>query len=278
MKLFFIDDSYYRRERTLGQGGIVVDETELRSLQDGIRAIKLKHKIPLYVELKWSPGRDNYLRTRFKGDTDQLYKDAFDLLHNHNCVCLCALHLLGECHGYKAHGWTINTTKKWAIDNQITYLAERFQKMLVVDNNSFGIMIMDRMQEYGSEADVVRALEFELLHGTRFEKLSNITLNLLSADSKLCAPIQLADLVIGATVNWICGGKRSQRLFPEFFTRFLHDGYGEPHRMLSGLPSGVIIGYGLKLFPHALSWIGRNRFAEIDNNIIFRADSGFVEK
>jgi len=247
----------------------------LRPLLKGFRALKTQFKIPQDVELKWSPDRKHYLRTKLK-DRTGLYLAVLKLLIKHNVRCLCAIHHLQECYGMKLHGWTIDQAKSWAAKTQIEWLAERFQSPLLVRTSSKGLLIIDRMSHGTDEKETIRSLEADLLYGTGYQQLTNITLNLMPADSCICAPLELADLIIGVAVSWFGGGKWSEPLFPELIPQFLYKYYEQANVKFAANPSTVILGYGLKLFPDTLLKTGRKRFKELDERFLF-TETGVCE-
>lgn len=273
MKLFFVDDSYQSQGGLFGQGGVILDDASLRPLADDLRKVKAKHKIQ-GIELKWSPPRDHYLRTKFKGSRTALYKDVIAVANKHEATYACAVTLLPECYGMKLHDWTVAQAKKWASEEELVWLAERYQAFLT-GAKANGMIIMDKTSRE-DEKELARSFEFDLYYGTRFQKLPNICLNVLSADSSLTPALEIADLVVGVTVSWLGGGEYAEELFPLLFQRFLRSDHSQKTKILAGSPSSVISGYGLKLFPRELEKIGRKRFEPLDAAYTYSTQDGFV--
>jgi hypothetical protein len=74
--MLFLDDSFVRRTRFLGYGGYCVSGDVVRELDSALREVKSKHTVPGNVELKWSPAKDHFLRTKFTGIRENLYRDV----------------------------------------------------------------------------------------------------------------------------------------------------------------------------------------------------------
>jgi hypothetical protein len=98
MKFLFLDDSYQKKSDYLGYGGFCIDGTNLRKMGDDIRALKKEFKIPESVEIKWSPPKKHFLRTRFKESRQDLYRAGVAILRSHDARIICAVHSLSECY------------------------------------------------------------------------------------------------------------------------------------------------------------------------------------
>jgi hypothetical protein len=159
----------------------------------------------------------------------------------------------------------------------MVWLAERFQAPYLTGcaTTTNGMIIMDKTSQE-DDRELTRSFEFDLLYGTRFHKLPNICLNLLSADSNVTPGLEIADLVIGIVVSWLGGGKYSDPLFPLLFQQFLRADHSPKTKILAAAPSSIITGYGLKLFPKELQRMARDRFKELDAGYNYSTADGFV--
>jgi hypothetical protein len=110
MKLLFLDDSYQKASNYLGYGGFCTDSLSARGMTNDIIQLKKEFKIPPGVEIKWSPSKDHFLNTKFKGKRKDLYLAAIGILEKHGAKIMCAVHSLDDCYP-TMHGWEMAKTR-----------------------------------------------------------------------------------------------------------------------------------------------------------------------
>ena len=117
MQCLMLDDSFQLREMTLGLGGFIIDQDQIRALTISLNRLKRRFGIPPDVELKWSPTRDHFLNTSFKGKRNELYRAVLELLAVHDAQTMVTIHVLRDCHGMSKHGlrWTPFFGPLWAL-------------------------------------------------------------------------------------------------------------------------------------------------------------------
>lgn len=277
MKILFLDDSFLSTSSLLGYGGFVVDAHAVRSLSDDLCEVKRQKRIPLTVELKWSPSAKHFLRSSFKGSRHELYKEALNLLKKYDARLFCIIHDVSQCYGVRIHGWNLDQTKIWASKEQMKYLSERFQHTILSNNNDVGIIISDNYESRKGEEAITKQATFDLQKGTMFQKLDRISTIPLMADSKYCYPIQLADLVTGITVAYFCEGKYASELFPEIAKLFAYDRHLKSTSFVSTFTASVL-GVGIKLFPFELKKKMKKQLDALDNKYLISSQKGIYDR
>lgn len=276
MRVLFVDDCYRKDEKFLGHGGFCVDATSLRSLASDFSELKGTYGIPYDVELKWSPNKGHYLRTDFEGERQKLYKDAILLLRKYEANIICAVHNLGECYGVKLHRWTMKRARLWVAKQQFKFLAERFEKPYLQEDNDVGMIIADHYSDKKGETALIEQTNLAVMFGTRFQKLQKICMLPLMARSKDCPFLQFADLIIGIIVCSLTNSEYAISLFDDLALLFLKNPH-EDASTFSSLYSASVLGFGLKLFPSNFQLSGTSLFKEIDNKYVW-TDEGVKER
>jgi len=248
MRVLFLDDSLAKQERYLGYGGFCVDDRLIRELDEALDEVKERHGVPRRVELKWSPPPRHFLRTKFKGVRQDLYRDVIDTLATHQARVLCAVHSLSDCYGVQLYDWSVERTTLWAAKQQLQFLAERFEANDLEVYHEEGLIISDRYGDRGGEDDLIRDFSFTMIVGTGYSDFERIALPPLMADSQHFNLIQAADVVTGVIVSTLGGSHYGAELFEDVARLFVTD----PHHGAAAFGcmfSVGVLGYGLKLFP-----------------------------
>lgn len=276
MKILFIDDSYHKEKKYFGYGGFCIDESNVRPLTNDIAKLKHRYKIPLNVEIKWSPDPKHYLRQQFKGTRQVLYNDAISLLRKYSVTVLAAVTDLKECYGVKNFNWDIRRAILWAAKQQFKFLSERFEAPFLEDAQDNGIVIADHFNERKGDKAIVKEIDLAMAFGTEFVNFEKICIVPMMTMSEYCPPIQLADLLIGVIVASLVNSKWGLELFDDIAWFFLKN----PHKnslAFAEAYSSSVIGFGLKLFPTCFSAQGRGLFRKIDDKYI-HTHEGVKEK
>jgi hypothetical protein len=267
MIILFIDDSYRSKDKYLGYGGFCVDEKYIRDLNQEVSQLKKSFKIPLSVELKWSPPPGHYLRKSFKGKRSDLYNAALDILETYDTKVICAVHAIKECYGYALHGWSLNRTALWAAKQQYMFIAERFEKPYLHHIDDYGLIISDKYESKDGEDSLIKDFSLNMVFGTEFCKFERIVLPPLMTISKYSAHIQLADIVIGIVISSLANSRYGIELFEKvskLFMRNIREGSVE---FISTFSSSIL-GYGLKVFPVSLNKRVYELFSELDKKYL----------
>lgn len=271
MRILFLDDSYVKQNGYLGYGGFCIAGELIRDLEDALAAVKAKHGVPRTVELKWSPPRDHFLRTKLKGTRHDLFADVLETLKGFNARVLCAVHALQECYGVKLHGWSTERAAIWAAKQQLRFLAERFETNDLEVFDEQGIVISDRYGNRDGEEDLIRNFSFDMILGTTYNELRRIALPPLTADSRHTALIQAADLITGIIVGTLGGSVHGTRLIEHVAKLFVYD----PHHGSIDFASSyshAVLGYGLKLFPRGFKPDGLRHLLALDKKLVVRKE------
>lgn len=237
MQLFFADDSLRKGVRggmggLVAFGGILIDEKNLRPLSASIDAICARYGIPPKTELKWSPGKENWIRTNLvKERRQECYREILLAARTHGAQAVVAISDLGRD---KKQG-------KDAFLRCVDYALERVN--MQVDNaGQYGLIVMDRpgggkKEEDALLEDVLGTIE----NGTDFIDFNKICLNALTANSHHVRQLQVADLVTGITTAMVAGEEGyAAPLFREIIPMFIKN------------KNEMIGGTGLKLYPDDL--------------------------
>lgn len=133
--------------------------------------------------MKWSPSRDHFLRTNFRGDRQQIYKELIGLLHKYNASIISAVHDLSDCFGIRNYNWDLNRAVLWATKQQFKFIAERFEKPFLESNNDLGIIIADKYSENKGEISILKDIFEAVTFGTEYRRFNRICMNPLMAIS-----------------------------------------------------------------------------------------------
>jgi len=276
VKILFLDDSFRTDKNYLGHGGFCIDEADVNRLCEDIIKLKRMYKIPDRVEIKWSPGRDHFLRATFKGDRKHLYRDLLGLLNSYDVSIIGSVHNLNDCNGIKIYKWDTNRAILWATKEQFKFIAERFEKPFLETTNDYGIIIADKYSEHKGEIELLKEVSFAIAFGTNYRKFKRICMNPLMAISDFCPAIQISDTIIGIIVGALAKSRYAEEYIKELATFFLKD----PHEGSSGFSSTIsssIMGYGLILFPTSFRAKGMEMFKDLDTEYVY-TNEGIKEK
>ena len=238
MRIFFADDSTQKGVRNgmgklIAFGGILVDESHLRSLNTGIDAVADLFGVPEGEEFKWSPNKQSWIYSNLLGDERQkCYSAILETALEHEVKAIVVVWDTGR------------TTLKGnaAFEKCVSFLFERLSVCLE-KNTSLGLIIADKPggSHKEDEAFLERFIE-RTNSGTKYVPPDRIGLNVLTTPSHLLRHLQLADLVTGITTAMVAGYyKYSKPLFEYIKPMFIQN-----HLDCIG-------GTGLKLFPNELT-------------------------
>jgi hypothetical protein len=275
MKLLFLDDSYQRTSNYLGYGGFYIDSVSARQMNDDISRLKEDFKIPPNVEIKWSPPKDHFLQTGFKGVRHKVYREAIRILEKHGAKVMCAVHALNDCYP-TLNNWGAEKTRVWCAKAQLTYISERFQSLYLECCNDDGLIITDEYGAREGEESIISNFKADMIIGTEYHKLERICMIPLMLNSRHLAHLQLADVVIGIIVSALSGGKYGLELFDDVAKIFLTDPCKGSTAFVSVF-SAAVLGYGLKLFPPKFQRAERKLFESLDDKYIV-TNKGLVER
>ena len=232
MWLLFLDDSEGRiREddkKVYSLGGFCVKDTRLASIRKKFSRIKSKYGVPPMEEIKWSPPQGSWMHDNLvRDDRRNCWQDIFSLLQVNGAILLVSA---VACYD----------DKDTAIKKCLEFIVERFEYILQKQNRDYGLVLMDRCSRT-TDRECQEEMKFWLELGTLFVMLKLQALNVVPVDSLVIEPIQIADLVVGATTSKILG----------------RGGFAEPHwdkmkSMFDTDKNGRIRGCGVKLFPAIL--------------------------
>lgn len=274
MRILFLDDSYQKASGLLGYGGFCVEPHRIRALGQDVDELKRLAGIPPDVELKWSLPRDHFLRTEFAGNRQELYSRALDLLPSHGATALVALHYLKECYVFRDHGWSLERTAKWAIRQQLRFLAERFQNNCLHRSDDVGLIVCDEFGNRIDEDEVLQGFASDLLTGTQFADLAKIAMRPITAQSHHSSHVQIADLIVGIVTGAAGGNGYALELFPKI-ARLLCIRHSI--RPYAGLFSSAVLGYGLKVFPTECQDRVAPILRELDDRLV-ATERGILER
>lgn len=276
MKLLFLDDSFQRDRNYLGYGGFCVDELALVELIADLSSLKRLFHIPEEIELKWSPDKEHFLRTKFKGNRQEVYAACIRLLQQHKVLVICAVHDLSNCYGKQLYNWNIRQIILWATKSQLKFVAERFEKPYLLASGDRGLMISDQYGDRKAESTLLEDVSNALKSGTQYRKFSRICLPPLMTDSRYCSPLQLADIVVGIIVSALAKSRYGIELFNDVAMLFLKNPHEGSITFASTISSSVL-GYGLVLFPVSFRTKGYELFGELDGKYVYTS-KGIKEK
>jgi hypothetical protein len=224
--LLFLDESGKPDDRLFGVGGIAVRADEWPLLRRRWDEALAAAGWPLDKELKWSGTR-----------TGEVPPDVADAAYAclAECPLTCFVTLLRPLAGRRDHE-EFFATEEDTYATALTFLAERFQRLLTRED-SYGVIVLDSRRR---EVDDRMRRFFERIQreGTPFAELERIVDGLLLGPSHFSAGLQVADLVVGCTLAAQRGPGDGSRWHKQLLPRFAR----HPD-------SGQVDGVGLKLFP-----------------------------
>jgi len=272
MHLLFLDDSFLKQSWHLGYAGFAINASALRAMSTELADLKEDVGLPLSAELKWSPPPDHAIRTSLRGSRHDLYCRARAILHRHGARVLCAIHALRECYGVTLHHWGRDRAVRWAAQQQLRYLAERFATPFLSTAADEGLVICDHYSSRTDDARATDSFRADLAQGTDYATFERIPHVILMADSKHSPAIQLADVVVGIATSALAGNTYGRKLFPHLAPLRLSN-----PSTIAGSPSTATVGYGFKVFPPSAMGSARILFKELDETYVVTR-SGWRER
>ena len=276
VQVLFLDDSATKDSWHAGYGGFCLDADALPALTRDLQELKKSFGLPSGGEIKWSPDKSHYLRIKFTGVRHELYKAVIDLLGPRDARVICAVHALKECYGVALHGWSRNKATRWAIRQQLRFIAERYERPYLTSLSQDGLIICDEYDSKTEQDMSAQQFAFDMVFGTKYEIFEHIPHLPLIALSQFSAPLQIADVVVGVVTSAVGGGRYGIALFDSVARHFLWN----PHAGSSGFSSMVsaaILGFGLKVFPASQDGRARNLFKGLDAKFLI-SDQGWRER
>lgn len=230
MHVLFLDESGKPDEKVFALGGVAIRADDWRLTRDRLAAALSEQGWPADRELKWHGCRTGTVPPAV---ADAVYATLA------SCPITCFVCLLRPLAGRQSHP-ELFASGEDTYATALTFLAERFQRFLA-DQESYGLIVLDSRR---SELDERMRRFFERLReqGTPYLSFERLIDCLMLAPSHLSTGLQIADLVVGATL----GARRRQgdasRWFKQLEPRFAR----HPAR-------GTIEGVGIKVFPEPVS-------------------------
>lgn len=238
MYVLFIDDSGQKGTRSgmghlISVGGIVLNEDQLRPLQDNLSVITAKYGIPEDCELKWSPPRSNWIHNNLAFPKRQdCYREVLEATKACGASVIVVVFDTGRT----------SLQKEKATLKALEFFIDR-ARMYLEDKQALGIIVADQVaggkkQEMRFLTDTLSTIQ----HGSAFVPPKQISLNILTTPSRLVRQLQVADLVVGITTARVAGHRKyAAPLFPIIKDMMIKNALGK------------IGGTGLKIFPVSLT-------------------------
>jgi hypothetical protein len=163
----------------------------------------------------------------------------------------------------KHHGWSDERASLWAAEQQMQFLAERFETNDLLVHDDQGLIISDRYGSRDGEEDLIENFSLAMIIGTSYNSFERIALAPLMADSHHSNLIQAADIIVGVIVAALGGSKYGTALFEDVARMCV---YAPQHgsSAFSSMFSDAVLGYGLKLFPSAFEPKGLESLRELN--------------
>ena len=226
MHLLFLDESGGPSEPMFAVGGVAIRADEWEVVSKRWRSALEAHDWPLDKELKW--------HGCVTGEVPPVVADAgFSALAEAPITCfVCVLRPLA---GREIHP-EFFTGDEDTYATALTLLSERFQRFLAAED-SYGVIVLDSRRR---ELDDRLRRFFERLQqdGTDYLDLERIVDSLMFGPSHHSLGLQIADLVVGATLKAQRAPGDASRWLKQLDPRFArHPDTGE------------VDGVGLKIFP-----------------------------
>jgi hypothetical protein len=236
MKIVFLDDSRQNKptRSKLGPlvalGGIAIDSERLLELTEALTSTCRKHGFPENEPFKWSPGRELWMHSHLKDEKRQSF-----LLEVLACAAKCEAKAFFSC----VDSSTQRADPKSKTPERDVYnlILERVEGYLN-DEKKPGLIIVDRSggDLKGEEKFLANLIE-QTREGTTYVVPKQIAIPVLSCPSRLCRPLQLADVITSSTLARVAGESSFTPPIIESAKRLYYQKYGR------------IGGYGVKLHP-----------------------------
>ena len=228
MHILFLDESGRPGDKVFAVGGIAVRADHWRELSERWSAALAEGAWPAEKEIKWH-GTNT-------GEVPPALADGiFDAIAASPVSCYVAyLRPLAGREGSPELFGDEELTYRTAL----TFLAERFERMLVRED-SYGVIVLDS-RERAKDDRLRRFFEHLREEGTGFLELERLVDSLLLGPSHFSVGLQVADLVVGSTV----AGRRGQLNDASRWHKLLLE------RAFARHPdTGEVDGVGLKEYP-----------------------------
>ena len=235
MDIFFADDSRQNSPSRKGMGklvaagGIYFPDESVRPLEQRLRGVCEECGFPEGAEFKWSPGRELWMRDNLVGEDRSAFFAA--ALGAASELGAKATVVVVDCGYAKATGAETH-------EMDATQLLLERANGLFARNGSDGLVVAD--QPCGGRPDERAFLELcsrTLLEGTDYIRFDRIAVNVLSTPSRMVRCLQLADVVVSCTTQFVSGEDKHA---PAIFGHI---------RAIMDAEGGRTGGYGLKLHP-----------------------------
>ena len=174
VQILFLDDSATKDSWHVGYGGFCIDADALQALSTDLLEVKTRFGLPSGVEIKWSPDKTHYLRTKFVGVRHELYRAVIDVLGRHDARVICAVHALKECYGVALHGWDRNRATRWAVRQQLRFICERYERPYLTSLSCEGLIVCDEHDNKTEQHLAAQAFVADKALGTHYETLDHI--------------------------------------------------------------------------------------------------------
>jgi hypothetical protein len=201
MEFFFADDSVQRAKRlTMGRlvslGGVFINEDAINPLGLAVDQIAAEFGIPPETEIKWSPGKDNWIYSNLLGKKrEECYTRLVKAAGNFGAKALVVTWAQGRS----------SLKGDAAFQKCLHYAFERITIYLSKTNTN-GIVVADRPGGGRSEEDkLLVSFLNRARFGTEFVLPERVLLNVLTAPSHMIRHLQIADLIVGVTTAMVGG-------------------------------------------------------------------------
>ena len=228
MHLLFLDESGKPGDRTFALGGVAVRADRWHELRECWRVACERHSWPADKEAKW-----HGIKT---GEVPPVLADElFAAIAQAPVTCFVVV--LRPLAGKQIEGLSrFFRDEETIYASALTFIAERFQRFLTVED-SYGAIILDSRRR---EVDDRMRRFFEQLQeeGTPFSDLDRLVDSLLLGPSHFSLGLQVADLVVASTLASRTQLGDASRWYKQLLATFAR----HP-------ATGAIEGVGLKEFP-----------------------------
>ncbi len=183
----------------VGLGGIILDGSEVKSLESAIEKLCVETGFPQNEVFKWSPEKGvHWMRDNLIGNDRQDFQiSVANLLKEHDCKAI----FIAED---KTCSYAEASSESHEID-VIKLLVERVD-WFYGKSGFQGIIICDRPSgDYKEEEKFLASCLDTVREGTTYLTPSTITMAILSCPFRLSRLLQAADLVVSCTLAYVCG-------------------------------------------------------------------------
>lgn len=257
MHVFFADDSIQSGRRAgmkklIAFGGLLLDDTQLKAVGDGIDLAANRAGLPPGTEIKWSPPPSNWLNKNCLGDArTQFFLDVLEVVRKANGKAIVVVW---------DEGRTILQGER-CFEKTVDMVFERVTTHLSFGNETC-IMVADKPGGgQKQEATFLDNFVDRIQKGTDWvRKPDRVLLNVLTTPSRLLRHLQVADVIVGSTTAMVGGNYKYSR--PVF---------AAVKPLMIANRTGAIGGTGLKVFPNdsinTYRWaLGESHYVKVSMN------------